>query len=79
MVQCSKSQYQECPPICQEIRTVPGAFSWYGQAVRNLPDLEPLMDEVVRSLPDAPPLSSWKIVDRVHYHLATDEEPGAKS
>jgi REP element-mobilizing transposase RayT len=66
--------------IARALQTYSGRVSsWYGQAVRNLPELEPLMDDVLRTLPDAPPLSSWKIVDRVHYHLATDEEPGRKS
>ena len=66
--------------IARALKTYSGRVSsWYGQAVRNLPDLEPLMDDVLRGLPDAPPLSSWKIVNRVHYHLATDEEPGGKS
>jgi len=53
--------------------------TWYGLAVRTLPDLEPLMDEVLRSLPEAPLLSSWKATKRIHYHLATDEELSAKA
>jgi hypothetical protein len=53
--------------------------SWYGLAVRNLPDLGPQMDEVLRSLPDVPLLSSWKVTNRIHYHLSTDEELSAKS
>ena len=49
--------------------------SWYGTAVRRLPDLEPLMDEVLRNLPEAAPEFPWTSAKRVHYHLATEEDP----
>ncbi len=66
--------------IARALQTYSGRVSsWYGQAVRHLPDLETLMDEVLRSLPNAPPLSSWKVTNKVHYYLASDVEENTKS
>jgi len=48
--------------------------SWYGEAVKRLPELEPLMDSVEGSLPEAAPTVPWKTARKVHVRLTVEDE-----
>ena len=49
--------------------------TWYGKATQRLPELDQLISEILNSLPEDSILPTWKSSARVHYHMATDDEP----
>jgi REP element-mobilizing transposase RayT len=52
--------------------------NWYGGAVRNLPELQPVIDEVLKSLPGDAPLVAWDTARRVQFRLVAPYEPDSR-
>jgi len=48
--------------------------NWYGRAVRNLVDLQPVIDAVLDSLPRDAPFIEWDTSQRVHFRLVARQE-----